>query len=75
MNERPKSREETPKEGSGMALESHAALQQYVIAPHKKQGSNDVLAAFSEHWCITVTKVQRVFPFGLQICAFRPLKP
>jgi hypothetical protein len=36
MNERPKSREETPKEGSGRQ-ESHTALQQYVIAAHKVQ--------------------------------------
>ena len=55
MNERPKSREETPKEGKRYGLESHAALQQYVIAPHKKQGCNDPEAAFAKHWCITVT--------------------
>ena len=47
-SERPKSREETPKEGSGM-LEGHAALQQYVIALHKKQGSSRVPATFTKH--------------------------
>jgi len=47
MNERPKSREETPKEGSGTAW-SHTALQQYVIAPHKVQGSIGVLSGISE---------------------------
>ncbi len=38
MNKRPKSREETPKEGGGNAKGSRPALQQYVIAPHKTQG-------------------------------------
>jgi hypothetical protein len=36
---RPKSREETPKEGGGNASNRATALQQYVSAPHKKQGA------------------------------------
>ena len=35
---RPKSREETPKEGGGNARNRATALQQYVSASHKKQG-------------------------------------
>jgi hypothetical protein len=34
---RPKSREETPKEGGGNMPEHVAALQQYATAPHKPQ--------------------------------------
>jgi hypothetical protein len=37
MSKRPKSREETPKEGSGSA-ESATAPQQYATALHKVQG-------------------------------------
>lgn len=37
MKKRPKSREETPKEGSGNAR-SATAPQQYAAAPHKVQG-------------------------------------
>jgi hypothetical protein len=36
---RPKSREETPKEGGGNASNRATALQQYVSASHKKQGA------------------------------------
>jgi hypothetical protein len=36
--QRPKSREETPKEGGGNARERVTALHQYAAAPHKKQG-------------------------------------
>src|SRR5262245_31508905 len=38
MCRRPKSREETPKEGGGNARTRIAALHQYASAPHKKQG-------------------------------------
>ncbi len=48
MNERPKSREETPKEGKRDGLESHTALQQYVVASHKVQVSLQDLSGFSE---------------------------
>ena len=37
VSKRPKSREETPKEGGGSARDRATALQQYVIATHKKQ--------------------------------------
>jgi hypothetical protein len=40
-NKRPKSREETPKEGSDSAIAT--ALQQYVAALHKMQGVSDDL--------------------------------
>jgi hypothetical protein len=36
--QRPKSREETPKEGGGNARDRIAALHQYAPAPHKTQG-------------------------------------
>src|SRR5258708_32995608 len=36
---RPKSREETPREGGGNASNRATALQQYVSASHKKQGA------------------------------------
>ena len=36
LPQRPKSREETPKEGIGS--NSVTAPQQYALAPHKKQG-------------------------------------
>lgn len=52
--ERPKSREETPKEGSG-TTQRHTALQQYVIATHKMQGSTSVPATFVEQECKSVT--------------------
>jgi len=39
MCRRPKSREETPKEGGGNAKTRIAALHQYAPAPHKKQGA------------------------------------
>ena len=39
-SKRPKSREETPKEGGGNAQERITALQQYVIAAHQKQEEN-----------------------------------
>jgi hypothetical protein len=38
MCRRPKSREETPKEGGGNARTRIAALHQYAPASHKKQG-------------------------------------
>jgi hypothetical protein len=42
--ERPKSREETPKEGSGSTSpNADTAMQQYVIAAHKTQGLNEFL--------------------------------
>jgi hypothetical protein len=37
VGKRPKSREETPKEGGGYERKLDAALQQYVIAMHKMQ--------------------------------------
>jgi len=47
MNERPKSREETPKEGGDMAWSAIPRCNNYVIAPHKYQGSrNDVKRHF-----------------------------
>jgi hypothetical protein len=36
--QRPKSREETPKEGGGNARDRVTALHQYAPASHKKQG-------------------------------------
>ena len=38
MNKRPKSREETPKEGGGNASDRATALREYATALHKKQG-------------------------------------
>jgi hypothetical protein len=44
---RPKSREETPKEGGGNEREPVAALQQYACATHKMQA----FLNFSSHGC------------------------
>ena len=44
---RPKSREETPKEGGGNRREPVAALHKYAPAPHKKQ----VFLTYSAHGC------------------------
>src|SRR6185503_12687948 len=46
-SQRPKSREETPKEGGGNVREDDAALHQYAPAPHKKQ----VSLTYPSHGC------------------------
>jgi hypothetical protein len=48
---RPKSREETPKEGGSNASHRATAPQQYVTAPHKKQ---EEVSIFFVHLCISV---------------------
>jgi hypothetical protein len=39
--QRPKSREETPKEGGDNASDRATALQEYATALHKKQGGSN----------------------------------
>ena len=46
---RPKSREETPKEGGGNEREPVTALHQYAPAPHKKQVPPDLFARMAVH--------------------------
>ncbi len=42
--QRPKSREETPKEGGGITSDRDTALRKYDRASHKKQESQDMAA-------------------------------
>ena len=42
--QRPKSREETPKEGGGNTSDRVTALRKYEPAPHKKQESHGMAA-------------------------------
>ena len=49
-SKRPKSREETPKEGGGNRREPVAALQQYACAAHKKQ----VFLTYPPHGCTQI---------------------
>ena len=46
-SQRPKSREETPKEGGGVVQGDDTALHKYAPAPHKKQ----VSLTYSSHGC------------------------
>ena len=47
--QRPKSREETPKEGGGITSDRDTALRKYERAPHKKQESHGI-AALLDAW-------------------------
>ena len=49
MNERPKSREETPKEGSGMAWRAMPRCNNMSLRRTKSKASNDARAAFPKH--------------------------
>jgi hypothetical protein len=46
-SQRPKSREETPKEGGGAVQADDTALHKYAPAPHKKQ----VSLTYPSHGC------------------------
>ena len=47
-SKRPKSREETPKEGGGNRRKPVAALQQYVIALHQMQGGELTVGSYPQ---------------------------